>query len=89
MYKKRLKDWGYRKYTPRQVDEDYAENPGDCNGEVIIRPDEGLEVHPVPVKQDQRFLKRKNTDGEHSGSMHRPQRLSIGFSCLRIGLTNS
>src|SRR5271154_5855293 len=83
MYKKRLKDWDCHKYTPRQMYENFAEKLGECNGEEVILPDEELGVHPVPVKQVRRFLKRKNTDGEHSGNIHRPRGLSTGFSCFQ------
>jgi hypothetical protein len=83
MYKKRLKDWRCRKYTTRQVYENCAEKLGECDGEEAILPDEELGVHPVPVKQVRRFLKRKNTDGERSGNIHHPQGLSTGLSCFQ------
>jgi hypothetical protein len=83
MYKKRLKDWGYRKYIARQVHENCAEKLEECNGEDDILSDEELEGHPVPAKQVRRSLKRKNTDGEHFGNIHRPQRLSMGFFCFQ------
>jgi hypothetical protein len=88
MYKKRLKDWGYRKYT-RQAHKSCAEELEECNGEEVILLDEELGDHPVPAKQGRRSVKRKNTDGEHLGSIHHPQRLSIGFFYFRIGLTSS
>jgi hypothetical protein len=84
MYKKRLKDWGYRKYT-RQVHESCAEELEECNGEEIILLDEELGGHPVPAKQVRHSLKRRNTNGKHLGNIHRPQRLSIGFFCLQDG----
>jgi hypothetical protein len=79
MYKKRLKDWGYRKYTKRQVNENCAENPEECNGEEVMLPDE----EPAGAKPVQSSLKRKNTNGDHVGHTHRPQRLSIGFFCFQ------
>jgi hypothetical protein len=88
MYKKRLKDWGYRKYT-RQVHESCAEELEECNGEEIILLDEELGGHPVPAKQVRHSLKRRNTNGKHLGNIHHPQRLSIGFFCFRMRLTSS
>jgi hypothetical protein len=73
MYKKRLDEWDYRKYTRRQVYENCAEKLEECNGEEVVLPEEELGVHPVPAKQVRRFLKRKHADGGHARNTHSPQ----------------
>jgi hypothetical protein len=89
MYKKRLNEWGDRKYRIRQVYADCAQKLEECNREEIILPDEELVVSSVPVKRVGRVLKRKNGDSGRTGNTYITQSPCNEYYFFIIGLTSS